>query len=85
MEDLTMFHKIEHGLINIKFPSDVIPSRTSNTRRSHDRQKAIIGISLDAYKHSYFIRTVSKWNHIPAGCAEAVSSTAFTAEMNKQM
>ena len=85
MEDLTMFHKIEHGLINIKFPPDVIPSRTSNTRRSHDRQKAIIGTSLDAYKYSYFIRTVSKWNNIPASCAEAVSSTAFTAEMNYRM
>ena len=78
-------HKIEHRLINIKFSSDVISLRTSNTKRSHDRKKAIIGTSLNAYKHSYFIRTISKWNHIPASCAETVRCTAFTAEMNKQM
>ena len=78
MEELTMFYKIERGFVNMNFPSVVLPSRTSTTRWSDDRQKAVIGTSLNAYKHSHFIRTIPRWNRIPASCADAVNCKSFT-------
>ena len=84
-EDLILFHKIEHGLIKINFPSAVQPARTSNTRRSHNQQKSVIGASLNVYKDSYFVRVIPHWNSLPAACTESNNCTAFISGISSLM
>ena len=83
VEDLTMFHKIEKNLVRIKFPPPVVPSRITHTRKNHERQKAVIGASLNVYKYSYFVRTIPTWNDLTADCVEAKDSIAFKSALEK--
>ena len=36
-----MFHKIEQNLAKIHFPTSVVPSRITHTRRDHEGQKVL--------------------------------------------
>ena len=57
-KDLEMFSKIEKGLVNIPFPEE-LAKRHMNTR-GHGRRYVHIGGSINAYHHSFFVRTVQK-------------------------
>ena len=70
-KDLEMSSKIEKGLVNIPFPEKLV-KRHMNTR-GHGRRYIQIGGSINAYHHSFFVRTVQKWNALPADAVEADS------------
>ena len=78
-----MFHRIKKTLVNVNFPTSVIPARITYARRSHNRQKAVIGAALNIYQHSYFIRTIPAWNALPADCVETKDGTAFKLALEK--
>lgn len=62
---LTFLHKIMTGKITINVPCCVQPATARTTRRRHDRSLAPIFARTNAYKHSYFPRTVTDWNSLP--------------------
>jgi hypothetical protein len=83
MNDATMFYKICHGHVRITFPSTVIPPPVMLTRRNHSHTKWVPPASINAYKYSFFVRTIPLWNKLPASAAEATSIEAFqTAARN---
>ena len=75
VKDLEMCYKIEKGLVNIPFPEELV-KRHMNTR-AHGRRYVQIGGSINAYHHSFFVRTVQKWNSLPADAIEADSLVTF--------
>ena len=79
-KDLEMFYKIEKGMVNIPFPEELI-KRHTNTR-GHRQRYIQIGGSINAYQHSFFVRTVPKWNALPAVAVEAISLAAFKNEIS---
>ena len=75
LRDLEMFYKIETGLMNMSFPQELAwgYSRT----RGHQRKYRQIGGSVNAYKHSFFVRTVPMWNTLPAAAVQTDMIAAF--------
>ena len=74
--DLEMFYKIEKGLVNIPFPEELVKRHYTNTR-GHGRRNVQIGVSINAYHHSFLLRTAPKWNALPADAVEADSLVTF--------
>ena len=70
-KDLEMFYKIEKGVVNIPFPEELI-KRHTNTR-GHRQRYIQIGGSINAYQHSFFVRTAPKWNALPAVAVDKLS------------
>jgi hypothetical protein len=68
LHDVTLFYKIQHSMVRIPFPPQVIPAPLQTTRNSHAFKKQHVHSSINAYKHSFFIRTIPVWNGLP-GCA----------------
>ena len=70
--DLSLFFKIRNGLVNIPFTSSVQASlRSPNTyiyiQASHS----------EAYKYSYFCRTIRLWNQLPIEVRQISSLNSF--------
>ena len=73
--DLGMFYKIHRGQVNISFPYDLISVPTyDRTRASHDFKIRLPSSSVDAYKHSFYVRSIPVWNTLPA---DVVSSSSY--------
>ena len=84
LEDLKLFHKIEHGIVNIKFPPAVFPAQ-SVTRKNHERCKFIVRPYIDVYKHSFFIRTIHQWNDLSSVSVEINNSADFMESVKKTL
>ena len=57
ISSLTMFYKIKHNLLNIKFPENIHPFMRS--RYTFPRS------TINAHKQSFFPRTAKLWNNLP--------------------
>ena len=57
--DLGMFYKIHRGQVNISLPYDLtsVPAYGS-TRAKHDFKIRLPSSSVDAYKHSFYVRSI---------------------------
>ena len=76
-----MFCKIEEGfIVNILFPEELVKGHMN--RRGHRWRYVQIGGSINAYHHSFFVRTVQKRNALPADAVEANSLVTFKNRMN---
>ena len=71
--DVTLFYKIQHGIVRIPFPPEVIQAPLKSTRNSNTYKKQVIFAFIDAYKHSFFIRTIPVWNRLPDSAVVASS------------
>ena len=60
LSDLNLFFKIRTQLVNIKFPTTV----QLNPRKA-DKYQKIQANHSDAFKYSFFCRTVRLWNQLP--------------------
>ena len=80
LHDAIIFFKIQHDLLKIPFPPQVSPPPTQHTRRNHTLVKAIPQASINAYKHSFFIRTIPVWNNLSLSAVSAPTVSAFQAE-----
>ena len=78
LSDLAMFYKIQHGFVNISFPTAVAPSYTA-TRQNHEHKYMAIQANTQVYKNSYFVRTVPVWNSLPATAVKAANVAQFQA------
>ena len=67
MCDLCMFYKIHRGQVNISVPYELtsVPAY-GRTRKSHDFKIGLPSSSFDAYKHSFYVRSIPAWNTLPA-------------------
>ena len=73
-----MFYKIQHGFVNIGFPTAVAPSYTA-TRQNHEHKYMAIQANTQVYKNSYFVRTVPVWNSLPVTAVKAANVAQFQA------
>ena len=79
---LIMFFKIVHGLVDIPADKYLTPAST-RTRSRHSLKYRQIPTSSDYYKHSFFPQTVCLWNSLPATVAEAPGLEPFKRELSK--
>ena len=61
--NLGMFFKIHRGQVNISLPYDLtsVPAY-GRTRASHDFKVRLPSSSVDAYKQSFYVRSIPAWN-----------------------
>ena len=78
---LTMFFKIIHGLVDIPASDYLVPAST-RTRSQHSLKFLQIPVSSEYYKSSFFPRTVCRWNSLPANVAEAPSLVSFKQDLS---
>ena len=79
---LVMFFKIIHGLIDIPTERYLTPAST-RTRSHHSLKYRQIPTSSDYHKYSFFPNTVCLWNPLPANVAEAPGLVPFKRELCK--
>ena len=70
LSDVTLFYKIQHGLVGISFPPIIEPA-DDRTRSRHPHKYRIIRATGTLYRHSFFVRTIPVWNSLTR---EAVTS-----------
>ena len=62
--------------VNISFPAE-ISLGFQGTRRSHDCKFMPLSASVNAYKYSFFPRSIPVWNGLPFSVVHASSVTLF--------
>ena len=77
---LTIMYKIKHELAAIPLPAIVTAPIQSTPRHPHDYNN--IYASTDAYKNSFFIRTVKQWNCLPQSIYSKESLLSFKAALD---
>ena len=75
---LGMFYKIHRGQVNISLPYDLtsIPAYGC-TRASHDFKIRLPSSSVDAYKRSFYERSIPAWNALSADVVSPASYPEF--------
>ncbi|KAK2552832.1 Leucine-rich repeat-containing protein 72 [Acropora cervicornis] len=76
--DLGMFYKIHRGQVNFSIPYELtsVPAY-GRTRKSHDFKIRLPFSSVDAYKHSFNVRSIPAWNALPADVVGSASHPEF--------
>ena len=74
--DATMWYKTHHGGVDLSFPPSVHlkPRRGKN---DHELAYFLPQVRVDAYKNSFFMRTISLWNGLPGEVVAAPSVNCF--------
>jgi hypothetical protein len=72
----TMFYKIHRNIVNIHFPPIIIPA-TYISRTDHNLKYQLPSTSTEAYRLSFYPRTIRIWNKLPSSTVCAPSLTIF--------
>ena len=78
---LTIFYKITTNQIAIPIPT-YITQRQRSTRRSQNQRFIRLGSNMDAYKYSFFPRTLKDWDDLPQDIIELPSVEQFKVAVN---
>ncbi len=92
LNDLVMFYKIVNELVPISLPSYIaacVPDDVRYTRRNATIQdlsdsstyKCSITPNCDAFRYSFFYRTVHRWNSLPVSIRQATSLAAMKSSL----
>ena len=75
-KDCVMWYKVHNHLVHLTFPTTETPKPRLGR---HDHQLACRHLSprIDAYKHSFFVRTIPMWNGLPATTVATPTLQAF--------
>ena len=73
---LTLLFKVIQDLVDIPAAAYLTPAST-RTRANHTKKLKQISSRSDAYKFSFFPRTIPVWNSLPATVAEAPDLVSF--------
>ena len=73
---LTLLFKVIQDLVDIPASTYLTPAST-RTRANHTKKLRQISSKSDAYKYSFFPRTIPVWNSLPATVAEAPDLVSF--------
>ena len=71
-----MFFQIHYQLVNIHFPPIVIPA-TYFSRNDHRFKYLIPSPTTEAYKYSFYPRTIRIWNNLPPSVVTMPTAPAF--------
>ncbi|CAH3141587.1 unnamed protein product [Porites lobata] len=84
--NLGMFYKIHRGQVNISLPYDLtsVPAY-GRTRASHDFNIKLPSSSVDAYKHSFYMRSIPAWNALSLVCYIAASYPEFIRRVSTSL
>lgn len=63
--DVILMYKIVHHLIAVPVYHHPIMAGVTSTRQSHSAKFQTIGANINAYKFSFFPRTIILWNSLP--------------------
>lgn len=74
--DLSLFYKFQNNLVNIPFPSEMTLNYLS-TRKSHNYKFNQLLPTVNAYKYSFFTRTIPVWNSLPSASVNASGLQQF--------
>jgi len=77
---LVVFYKIQHSLIAVPMPSFV--TRPERPRPGHLHQFQIPYCSTEAYKNSFFPKTLRSWNQLPSSIASQGSLPLFKTALS---
>ncbi|KAI8490180.1 hypothetical protein Bbelb_319180 [Branchiostoma belcheri] len=77
---LTTFYKLTHNIIKIP-TSNLLKPAQGRTRGSHQYKYQPIHARTDAYKYSFFPRTVPQWNALPGPVVMAPTVEYFRARL----
>ena len=72
---LIMFFKIQHGLISIPLPPFIL--RSSRPKEELPHLFKVIYSSTEAYRNSFYVRTVREWNLLPVSIGTLGSLPSF--------
>jgi hypothetical protein len=73
---LTMLYKISNNLVDISADRYLTPTK-SVTRGSHSRNYLIPSTSTSYHRYSFFPRTITTWNKLPADVVESPDLVSF--------
>ena len=74
---LSMFYKINHGLVRIKFPDYIKPTLRNRFSIPYSR--------IDAHRHSFFPRTARLWNDLPPDLINCPALETFRAGIDQHL
>ena len=74
---LSMFYKINHGLVRIKFPDYIKPTLRNRFSIPYSR--------IDAHRHSFFPRTARLWNDLPPDLINRPALETFRAGIDQYL
>ena len=80
---LTIMYKITNNLIDIQEQEYLQAAHTRITRNSHNKKFITLRTRTDAYKYSYFPRTICEWNRLPPDTINAPTLNTFTNKLHK--
>ena len=75
--DNILMYKVVHHLIAVPIYHHPIPAIIATTRFSHSIKFQTIQTSVNAYKYSFFPRTIILWNQLPPPVIAAPDLDAF--------
>jgi hypothetical protein len=71
-----MFFKIQNHFVNISLPPSFRPANYL-ARQDHHLKYIIPIATIDAYKYSFYPRTIRIWNQLPATTVTSLTTAAF--------
>ena len=81
--DIGMFYQIHRAShVNISLPHELtsVPAY-GRTRASHDFKISLPFSSVDAYKHSFYVRSIPAWNALPPDFVKSGSYSEFISSL----
>ena len=76
-------YKLSHNLIDIDTERHLILDREKRTRNSHAFKYRMPKVSKDVFKFSFFPRSITKWNSLPANLVNSKSLSDFKLNLGK--
>ena len=82
---LTLMYKLSHNLVGITIGDHLIPNSEKRTRNSHAFKYKMPKVSKDVFKFSFFPRSITEWNSLPADLVNCESSSDFMLNLGKHV
>lgn len=80
---LTLMYKLSHNLVHINTEDHLIPNREKRTRNSHAFKYRMPKVCKDVFKFSFFPRSITEWNSLPADLVNCKSLSDFKLNLGK--
>ena len=82
---LTLMYKLSHNLVDITTEDHLIPNSEKRTRKSHAFNYRMPEVSKDVFKFSFFPRSITEWNTLPADLVNCESLSDFKLNLGKHV
>ena len=78
---LTLFHKITHDEVDIDLP-DYIVKKNRSLRHYHQNKFIELQSNTEAYRNSFYCKTIRDWNSLPNNILDIDNSRKFKLVFN---